>query len=63
MDSSSLNYWTSLFVILGMLGLLCHFTLFLMESLLANNVDPDQTPHYVASDLGLHCLRKTLLRV
>ena len=24
--------------------------------LLANNVDPDQTPHYVASDLSLHCL-------
>ena len=22
----------------------------------ANNVDPDQMPHYVASDLGLHCL-------
>ena len=27
-----------------------------MEILLANNVDPDQMPHYVASDLGLHCL-------
>ena len=23
--------------------------------MLTNNVDPDQTPHYVASDLGLHC--------
>ena len=22
---------------------------------IANNVDPDQTPHYVASDLGLLC--------
>ena len=22
----------------------------------ANNVDPDQMPHDVASDLGLHCL-------
>ena len=22
----------------------------------ANSVDPDQTPHSVASDLGLHCL-------
>ena len=21
-----------------------------------NNVDPDQMPHHVASDLGLHCL-------
>ena len=24
--------------------------------MLANNVDPDQTPHYAVSDLGLHCL-------
>ena len=30
---------------------------------LANDVDPDQPPHYVASDLGLHCLPMTLLRV
>ena len=29
----------------------------------ANNVDPDQMPHNVASDLGLHCLPMTLLRV
>ena len=28
-----------------------------------DNVDPDQTPHYVASDLGLHCLSMTLLQV
>ena len=26
--------------------------------MLANNVDPDQMPHYVASDLGLHCLSR-----
>ena len=26
----------------------------------ANNVDPDQTPHSVAPDLGLHCLLITL---
>ena len=31
--------------------------------MLANTVDPDQTPHNVASDLGLHCLPMTLLRV
>ena len=31
--------------------------------LLANNKDPDQMPHYMASDLGLHCLAVTLLRV
>ena len=24
----------------------------------ANSVDPDQTPHYVASDLGLYCLQR-----
>ena len=31
--------------------------------MLANTVDPDQTPHHVASDLGLHCLPMTFLRV
>ena len=31
--------------------------------LLANNVDPDQTSHYVESDLGLHCLPVALLQV
>ena len=30
--------------------------------MLANTVDPDQTPHYVASDLGLHCLPTALLQ-
>ena len=50
---------------------ICHFrdirfTLFFYsildeKILLANNVDPDQTPHYVASNLGLHCLPLTLL--
>ena len=27
-----------------------------MAKLFANNGDPDQMPHSVASDLGLHCL-------
>ena len=27
----------------------------------ANSADPDQTPHSVASDLGLHCLPMSLL--
>ena len=36
---------------------------FLWKTLSANNVDPDQTPHHVASDLDLHCLPVTLLRV
>ena len=31
--------------------------------MLANNVDPDQTPHYVASNLGQHRLPMTFLRV
>ena len=34
-----------------------------MENPLANSVGPDQMPHYVGSDLGLHCLSMTLLRV
>ena len=29
----------------------------------ANSVNPDQMPHFVASDLGLHCLPVTLLGV
>ena len=32
-----------------------------MSELNANNVDPDQTPRSVASDLGLHCLPMSLL--
>ena len=33
-----------------------------MSKLNANNVDPDQTPRSVTSDLGLHCLQVSLLR-
>ena len=36
---------------------------FWWKVLLTNSVDPDQTPHYVVSDLGLHCLSMTLLGV
>ena len=36
---------------------------FLWKILLANSVDPDQMPHNVASDLGLHCWLMTLLQV
>ena len=39
------------------------FFLFLMENPVANNVDPDQMPHHVASDQSLHCLPMTLLWV
>ena len=34
-----------------------------MAKLFANSGDPAQMPHYAASDLGLHCLPITLLRV
>ena len=34
-----------------------------MVKLFANNEDPDQMPHSVASDLGLHYLLITLLGV
>ena len=43
-----------------------HVFLFLMEnpvSKQANNVDPDQMPHDVTSDLGLDCLPMTLIWV
>ena len=39
------------------------YSVFWRKILLANSVHPDQMPHYVASDLGLHCLPITLLRV
>ena len=34
-----------------------------MGKLFANSGNPDKTPHSAASDLGLHCLPSTLLRV
>ena len=34
-----------------------------MENPVSKQLDPDQMPHDVASDLGLHCLRMTLLWV
>ena len=34
-----------------------------MVKLFANSEDPDQTPRYAASDLGLHCLPISLLGV
>ena len=33
-----------------------NFIQILIEHSEANSGDPDQTPHYAASDLGLHCL-------
>ena len=45
-----------------MTGLLYRFHSIHCKFLLANNVDPEQTPHDVASDLGLHCLSMALLK-
>ena len=47
----------------GVVSILSPLFYFRWKILLANNVDPDQMPHYVASDLGLHCLPMTLLQV
>ena len=48
---------------------ICHFRgvrsilwlLFYFYGKSCYNVDPDQMPHYVASDLGLHCLPMTFM--
>ena len=34
----------------------CFYSIFNGKIRLADDVDPDQMPHYVASDFGLHCL-------
>ena len=36
--------------------LLTHSYLDPVKESMANRADPDQMPHHVASDLGLHCL-------
>ena len=48
---------------LGVAGLFCCFySIFNGKILSANTVDPDQTQHYVASGLCLHCLPMTFLK-
>ena len=45
--------------ILNFRGVSLYFFQILLELfniLLANSEDPDQTPHYAVSDMGLHCL-------
>ena len=37
------------------------FILFLMKILVSKQCRPDQTPHYVVSDLGLYCYPLTLI--
>ena len=57
MDTSTISLWTGLFPIEGLscwfLLLLCFIEIPIFN---ANSVDPDQTLHSAASDLGLHCL-------
>ena len=55
-------YWKSPISVLGMSGCEVYF-LRKKAKLFANSGDPDQTPRSAASDLGLHCLPITLLRV
>ena len=52
MDSSTVICWMCPFVILEMSGLYVGFSLFFIENPISK--------HYVASDLGLHCLPMTL---
>ena len=52
MDLPPLIRRTSPFSILGVLG----GTFFFIQILIEHSGDPDQAPHSVASDLGLHCL-------
>ena len=47
--------WASPFSF-GVSGIFSGFLLFGWKILLATIEDPDQMPHNVASDLGLHCL-------
>ena len=56
-DPSILINWTRPFPILEMSGLRCHFySIANRYSCLVNSENPDQTPRFAASDLGLHCL-------
>ena len=47
----------------GVRSILSLLFYFWWKILSANTVDPGQMPHCVASDLDLHCLSMTLLRV
>ena len=52
-DFSTVLCWTSPFVILGVSGLFCHVCSILMKDPVSKQCGPDQTPHDVASYLGL----------
>ena len=61
-DSSTLTLWTGPYSVKGVSGKLLLLPWFTEIPVInANGVDPDQTPHSVASDLGLHCLPMSLL--
>ena len=34
-----------------------------MAEIFANSGDPDQTPQYAATDLGLHCLQERIFQL
>ena len=55
LDESICHFWA--------IGSICHFYSILVEILLPNNVDLDQTPYFVASDLGVHSWSISLLRL
>ena len=57
MDSPTVICWTSV-VLRGVGSVLSLLVYFSWKIPLAHTVDPDQTPHDVASELGLHCLQK-----
>ena len=58
-DSSTDICWANPFVILRVSCLFCCFYPIFNGNPVANNVDTDQMPHYVASDQDLHCLPMT----
>ena len=63
MDSSTVMLHESICHFRGVRSIFLLLFNFSMEIIIGNNVDPDQTPHHVAPDVGLLCLPMTLLRV
>ena len=62
MDSSTLILLTGPFSIEGVSSKFVLLQCFVeIPIFYANSIDPDQTPHSVASDLCLHCLPMSLL--
>ena len=62
MDSSTIALWTWPSPTEGVSGLLLGLLVIIEIIILnANRVNPDQTLHSAASDLGLHCLRMSHL--